>query len=353
MAVLDALRGAAALLVVMMHARQVLWVGFSPYLAAHPLDLSASSLLAFAMAPLMYGAIGVSLLFVLSGYIIHRGSARMLASGRERGFDTWSFYKRRFLRIYPTLLLALAVTVVCDNASRAFATHPELGDNSVWALITSGLALQGIIADPYGSNSPLWSLAIEIQFYLVYPLALLIRGRVGMDHMLLVAVAVSLAGAAILHVHGITAFPQFYLAWWIGAYIADREAAGRPLPRCWPAFAAGFILAGCLAYSLKACSLGIVLWAIGLAPVLAFVVERNFAALSANAVLTSLGRISYTLYAVHFPLLVLASAVLFSGAKQPSLVWALAVTGAIIAASYGAYWLAERPSIRLLETMRR
>ena len=351
-AVLDALRGVAALTVVLMHGRQVLWVGLRPYFETHPFDLSMPSLLAFAMAPLMYGAIGVSLLFVLSGYVIHRGSARLLAKGETR-FDTWAFYKRRFWRIYPTLLLALLVTVLCDSVSRSYAAHPEIRDPSLWALISSGLALQGIVTDPYGSNSPLWSLAIEIQFYLVYPLALLVRARIGMDRMLVFAAAVSVAGAFVLHLQGITAFPQFYLAWWLGAYIADREAAGRPLPQQWPWFAAAFITAGCVAYTYDDCSLGIMLWAIGLAPLLAFVIERNFAVLAASAALTGLGRFSYTLYAVHFPILVLASAVLFNGVRQTSLVWAMAITAATVVACYGAYLLAERPSIRLLENMRR
>ena len=351
-AVLDALRGIAALIVVLMHGRQVLWVGMQPYFQTHPLDLSMPSLLAVVMAPLAYGAIGVSLLFVLSGYVIHRGSARLLAKGETR-FDTWAFYKRRFWRIYPTLLLALLVTVLCDSVSRSYAAHPEIRDPSLWALISSGLALQGIVTDPYGSNSPLWSLAIEIQFYLVYPLALLVRARIGMDRMLVFAAAVSVAGAFVLHLQGITAFPQFYLAWWLGAYIADREAAGRPLPQQWPWFAAAFITAGCVAYTYDACSLGIVLWAIGLAPLLAFVIERNFAVLAASAALTGLGRFSYTLYAVHFPILVLASAVLFNGVRQTSLVWAMAITAATVVACYGAYLLAERPSIQLLENMRR
>jgi len=350
--VLDILRGVAALCVVLMHGRSLFWVGLGPYADAHPLDVSFSSLLAYALAPLTFGAIGVSLLFVLSGYVIHRGSARLLGEG-QGGFDTWSFYKRRFLRIYPTLLLALVVTVVCDSISRHYVPSSFFGDTSFWGLISSGLALQGIVTDPYGSNTPLWSLAIEIQFYLVYPFALLIRGRVGMDVMMALAIVFSLLGAILLHSQGITAFPQFYVAWWAGAYIADREAARRPLPQNWPWFAAAFVVMGCVTYAIKLCSLGIVLWAIGLAPVLAYLVQKDFRRIPAAPMLTGLGRFSYTLYAVHFPLLVLASAVLFSGAKQTSIVWTLALTAVTVVACYGAYLLVERPSVRMLEAMRR
>jgi peptidoglycan/LPS O-acetylase OafA/YrhL len=349
---LDALRGLAVLLVTLMHGREILWIGMSPYLRSHPFEVTPSSLVAYALAPLMYGAIGVSLLFVLSGYVIHRSVARLLDRGSFQ-FDGWAFAKRRFVRIYPTLILAILVTAGCDAIVRSLVAHPLAGDTGFLSLLCTLLGLQGVLAQPYGSNSPLWSLAIELQFYLVYPLALLVRRRVGMDAMLAIAVGVSLLGLVFLQPKGITAFPQYYIAWWIGAYIADREQAGRALPTQWPLFAVVFLVAGCVCYTLQKCDLGIVFWSIGLAPILAFVIDRNFMVLAANSGLKLLGRFSYTLYAVHFPILVLASAIAFGGMRQSNIVLTLGITLATIALSYGAYWLAERPSLRLLQSMRR
>jgi peptidoglycan/LPS O-acetylase OafA/YrhL len=349
--ILDALRGLAALVVVFMHGREVLWIGMGPYLKSHPFEVSVSSMLAYASAPFVFGAIGVSALFVLSGYVIHRGQARMLAKGAVT-FDGESFLKRRFVRIYPTLILALAVTLVCDLVSRSFADHPLHGDIGAGTMIANLLALQGIAAPTYGSNSALWSLAIEIQFYLVYPLALSIRQRVGMDWMLALVTAVSILGALVLHLQGITAFPQFYLAWWAGAYIADREAAGRPLPQHWPWFTAVAIALGCMSYTLKLCSLGIVLWAIGLAPLMAYVIDRRFAWLAASTLLKAAGQFSYTLYAIHLPILVLASAALYGGVRQPNILVAAMISVAVIAVAYAAYELAEGPSVRRLKSMR-
>jgi peptidoglycan/LPS O-acetylase OafA/YrhL len=349
---LDSLRGLAALVVVFMHGREVLWVGMGNYLREQPLGVTPASLLALATAPLMYGAIGVSLLFVLSGYVIHRSVARHL---ERAGFalDAAAFYQRRAVRIYPTLLLALMVTAGCDAMTRAFGGHALLGDSRLWALVSNVFALQGVTANPYGSNTPLWSLAIEIQFYLVYPFALMIRQRVGMDAMLAIAIVVSLLGGTLLEPLGITAFPQYYLAWWAGAYLADCQQAGRRLPRQWPWFAAVFLMTGCAAYTFRHCTLGIVLWGVGLAPVLAALLERDVLQLSKSAFLRALGRFSYSLYAVHFPILVLASAVFCGGLRQPDIVLTAQITFAAIVICYGAYWLAEYPSVRLLETMRK
>jgi hypothetical protein len=55
----DVLRGIAALLVVMFHGRQVLWVGFSQYQALHPSGLSFESALAYATLPMSFGYMGM------------------------------------------------------------------------------------------------------------------------------------------------------------------------------------------------------------------------------------------------------------------------------------------------------
>jgi peptidoglycan/LPS O-acetylase OafA/YrhL len=348
---IDALRGLAVLIVTLMHGREILWIGMRPYLHSHPFDVSPSSLLAYALAPLIYGAIGVSLLFVLSGYVIHRSVSGLLDTPGFR-FATGAFFKRRLIRIYPTLVLAVIVTLMCDATTRTYVNHPQAGDTGLASLTWTLLALQGIAANPFGSNSPLWSLAVEIQFYAIYPLALILRRRIGMDAMLAVAVGVSVGGALMLGPRDILAFPQFYVAWWAGAYIADREKAGLALPRHWRLFSLASLAAGCASYTLHFCNLGIVLWGIGLAPILSYLIEREFFILTANEALKTLGRFSYTLYAVHFPILVLASAVFFGGVRQPGIELTLAITLATIVISFGLYLLAERPSLRRLAATR-
>lgn len=357
LAVLDAIRGFAALLVVLMHARDVMWSGMMNYITANPYDMRLVSLMAYASAPLMYGAIGVSLLFVLSGYVIHRPNTPSLDVGPGSApssppFDGKAFYVRRFVRIYPTMILALAVTMLCDAASRATGALPAEIDGSTWALFVNLAGLQGILSWPYGSNHPLWSLAIEIQFYLSYPIALSLRRRIGMDAMLLVALSTSVLGAILIHLNGVTAFPQFYVAWWAGAYVADWERSGRPMPQAWKLVGIALLVAGCAAYSMRLCSLGIVLWSLGIAPVLAAILARPRRLPSLAMPLQMVGQFSYTLYAIHFPVIILLSAVMLGGSRNPNIAWSILAAAVTIPVAYAAYWLAERPSILWLKSMR-
>lgn len=130
------------------------------------------------------GFLGVSLFFVLSGYLMAVTSRRAWKQGR---FSPVTFYRNRVVRIYPPLLL-----MVCATAFFALFFAPDtlrgirselfsilIGGNNWWQI--------GQHAD-YFSNitgtSPfthLWSLAIEMQYYLVWPLLfyLCMAGRGG------------------------------------------------------------------------------------------------------------------------------------------------------------------------------
>ncbi len=356
-ATLDAFRGLAAIVVVAMHGRELFWVGMMPYLRAYPYDFSPPSLLAYAFAPLISGAIGVSVLFVLSGYVIHRVQAQAMEAGPSekvgKPFDVASFFLRRFIRIYPTLVLALIVTAICDAIARAYGGHPMILDHSAGTLVVNLLSLQGIFAQPYGSNSPLWSLAIEVQFYLVYPLALIVRRRLGSNQMMLAVMVFSATSAAALEPQHIVAFPQYFFAWWLGAYMAERDLAKHPLPKAWPWLAGALILSGSIAYQKHFFFVGLMAWAIGAAPIISWAATGNAPWLASSRALRGLGRFSYTMYAVHFPILVMMSAVFMGTAKEPNIFIAVVLTAASLVVCYGAFWLAEWPSVVVLQGMRK
>jgi peptidoglycan/LPS O-acetylase OafA/YrhL len=121
------------------------------------------------------GANGVDLFFVLSGFLI---TGILYDSLHDPAFFR-KFYARRVLRIFPLyygVLLAM------------FATHLFLGKNYHGQLLSFALYLQNtwLVAVPiwayhYGSHIPLshfWSLAVEEQFYMFWPLAVfLLRSR--------------------------------------------------------------------------------------------------------------------------------------------------------------------------------
>jgi peptidoglycan/LPS O-acetylase OafA/YrhL len=118
------------------------------------------------VAPL--GAIGVRLFFVLSGFLI----TRILLASRTQATSAAlrSFYIRRSLRIFPLfyLVLALAALINIGPVRATIGWH-------VTYLTNAYLFMRG---DWHGSISHLWSLAVEEQFYLVWPwLVLLLPER--------------------------------------------------------------------------------------------------------------------------------------------------------------------------------
>ena len=116
------------------------------------------------------GVVGVTLFFVLSGYLIttillteHTGSGRI---------DLRAFYARRALRLFPALaLLIVAVPFIQKATSDPHLSYDYVG----WA--TAAVLYVGNFVRASGAGlGPLdhtWSLAVEEQFYLVWPLVLL------------------------------------------------------------------------------------------------------------------------------------------------------------------------------------
>ena len=128
------------------------------------------------------GYLGVDAFFVLSGYLI---TTLVVREHRETGgIDLRAFWARRAVRLLPALFALLAVLVTW---AAFFPSGRELGRDIVgalgyvtnWQLITTGESY----FEQFGAPSPLqhaWSLAIEEQFYLLWPMAavaLLGRGR--------------------------------------------------------------------------------------------------------------------------------------------------------------------------------
>ncbi|SHF62547.1 acyltransferase family protein [Geodermatophilus nigrescens] len=149
LATLDGLRGIAVLLVVGDHT-----IGaFTDEEAGVPRLLSAVS----------SGAVGVTLFFVLSGYLITGILTRERA--RTGRVDFGAFYLRRTLRILPAFYVFLTVVALLGVAGAV--------DVSGAQLLSAGLFVWDYspAADGWWLGHT-WSLAIEEQFYLLWPLAL-------------------------------------------------------------------------------------------------------------------------------------------------------------------------------------
>jgi peptidoglycan/LPS O-acetylase OafA/YrhL len=133
------------------------------------------------------GARGVHLFFVLSGFLITgillRSRALVEDSKRGSGLAIRRFYIRRFLRIFPIYYLVLAVTWTLG--------FPDVRSGMVWHLAYGSNILFAIENQWRPTTSHLWSLSVEEQFYLIWPLLMfLVPGR----HLRTVILAFVLSG---------------------------------------------------------------------------------------------------------------------------------------------------------------
>lgn len=146
---LDGLRGVAVLLVLWYHVWEISWLPApAPWLQFLPET----------------GFIGVHLFFFLSGFVITFPFVRALV--REAKPPGWRHFAwRRFVKIVPSYVLSIALAYAIGYAQRQDST-PALP-----AILTHLLFIHTWFLQTYGSiNGVLWTLAVEVEFYLLFPL---------------------------------------------------------------------------------------------------------------------------------------------------------------------------------------
>ncbi|RFU47699.1 acyltransferase [Paraburkholderia sp. DHOC27] len=351
--VIDAMRGFAALLVAYFHCRQVVWVGMQSFHASVGHALSLNAIAAYLTFPIAWGSAGVPIFFVISGYCIHRGAAFKLASDPAYRLDNTNFWARRFARIYPVLLAALLLTFALDWASLHLPpVNHKVREIGLHAFLVNLFSLQGVAGKTYGSNGALWTLSLEVQFYVIYPLLFALRRRIGMNWVLAIVGLVNLVSAYALERHDIQFFTSYWFSWTLGAWIADAKAraavskqAARPASVWWYAVAAGLVAAGCVAFHFGQYG-AFQLWALGFAFYLYKALERRTAASWLSAGLSRFGDFSFSLYLIHLPIFVLLSSLLYRSALQMSIWPSFGFMLVAIPVAYLFYRLVELPAMQ-------
>lgn len=184
------------------------------------------------LAPFAGGFVGVDIFFVISGYLI----TRLIVADMDRGdFSIATFYKRRVRRLFPALFAMLAATLVVGVFLLLPRDLASLGRNITGTtLFLSNFFFweQAGYFEGDAHYKPLlhtWSLAVEEQYYIVYPLLLGLLRRwwpQSVKSVLLVLALASFFGAVLMMRIDPTA--AFYLApfraWelLLGALIALR-----------------------------------------------------------------------------------------------------------------------------------
>jgi peptidoglycan/LPS O-acetylase OafA/YrhL len=182
---LDGIRGLAALLVMVFHFGRVETTG------------AGAKALGFVT---QFGWGGVDLFFVLSGYLI----GGILLDARDKPKFLRTFYARRALRIFPLYFVFIALFLWVILPLLPDATS-DIGARQGWLwsyLANIDIARHGWYSGSGAFANQLWSLAIEEQFYLVAPFAVLLFSRRRLTMLAVIGVIGAIAARPVLAAMG-------------------------------------------------------------------------------------------------------------------------------------------------------
>jgi peptidoglycan/LPS O-acetylase OafA/YrhL len=307
------------------------------------------------------GFAGVDIFFVISGYLMTAIIAGRLAKDK---FSLWQFYRERGRRIIPGLLglcfgLLAAGYFVLDPW-----TYQTLGRTAIGALLfVSNFHFWNEISyfNPESANQWLlhsWSLSVEWQFYLLYPVLLLGLHAQGIMRRHLVPILWIMAAASLLLcVWSSQHDPAsaFYLlpqrAWEMlaGGIVAlqfDNRQWKTPAGLTW----AGFLAIGISIFAYDDTMAWPSYWA--LLPVsgtcLIIAANQASASLFKNQIVQTLGKWSYSIYLWHWPIVVAASYFYFVKTTALKIICEVIILAAILAASGVVLSWTKRNSARVL-----
>ena len=338
---LDLIRGLAAIAVCLGHWRNVFFVDYPEI---------GSDRLVFAIPYVMTsgGHQAVVIFFVLSGFLVGGSVVRALRKG------TWSwkqYLTHRLVRLWLVLIPALALGAILDQTGIHLHQAPALYDgqvhDNVLTNVVAGLSpttfagnvafLQGIFVRTFGSNGPLWSLANEFWYYILFPCGVLlcwpsssslariasgilfIAVAVMVGKGILLAFAIWLAGAAL----AVIPAPRVSVRWRIAIALAY-------VPLFFFLAKTHSIEAVLSDYLLGGATFGLLWTLLGARSIAGDCAWVKFARRTA--------RFSYTLYLVHLPFLVLVASLTVKNLRwQPTPAHILWATG-ILAVTIGYAW---------------
>jgi peptidoglycan/LPS O-acetylase OafA/YrhL len=325
------------------------------------------------------GFLGVSIFFTLSGFLIT--SLLLREWGSDRQIDLRAFWARRFRRLMPAALATLSAVSVL---AWVIGTHEQLHTLrlDVWAAVAyvanwRFLYAGRSYADLWSAPSPVqhfWSLAVEEQFYLLYPLATFAALRVGGRRLLTAVLGAGTVASVVWAVHLRGHLDRVYYGtdtrmaellaggllalWWTQRASAPAEPStrrGRAAVLAlgvaglvgsavlWPFVSqtSSFVTRGLLPLQ-AALSVALIASAVRPGPVSSLLSWRPLA---------TLGVVSYGVYLYHWPIFLALTPARTHLSQVPLFGLRVAVTGLVAWASF--VWL-EQPirRRRVLETWR-
>jgi peptidoglycan/LPS O-acetylase OafA/YrhL len=323
---LDGVRGLAALFVVVHHV-------FLRAFPGYPVDRAP-----FWAGWFIYGRFAVVVFIVLSGFSLALSPARR--GWRLDGFSR--FARRRALRILPAYYAALAFSLA---VAWLVVPPPGQGVPGAKSVVVNGLLVQNLVGAPTPDRS-FWSIAVEAQLYVAFPLLLLMVRRWGPAVMVAtVTLVVAAVGILAPHVSGLEVFviqspPDLAALFAVGvvsAGIVGASAARRSWP--WPRLALGAAapVLAFIGWRGSVWTLDHLFWVdLALGPAVACLLAalatgrpvRVLRLLEVRPI-RALGASSYSLYLTHGPIVVVVYEKIVAG-RLPQGVPAFVVTLALV-----------------------
>jgi len=327
---LDGLRGLAAFYVLVGHARWLMWEGYSSFLE-HINDYSlVERFFVYFFSLFRYGHEMVLFFFVLSGFVIHLRYANQLVSGTASvSFDFFSYIKRRAKRIYPPLIAAIILGFLLDFCGKQLgysiyqhATPNTLINENIHIefsfinLLGNLIFLQNTYVPVWGSNTPLWSLKFEWWFYMLYPFLYYLNKK-SISSTLFVVLLFSIMVTSQFFIFPNRLVNDIFgalICWWLGTLLADiyvgriKQSFLLLAPLSIALLVLPFFSKYIPMYKDLFCALGF----LGILSIFFHLKSLNASIVNTLEKLQSLGKFSYTLYIIHFPILVFMNGFLLS-----------------------------------------
>ena len=216
--IIDFLRGLSCLGVLLYHVRVDLWIGWWR-ITSYPQEYSSfAKAMAWLSIPTPFMGYAVVLFFLISGFCIHYPNS----SGNAR--PSWkTYFLRRFWRIYPAYFAAVVLTSGISYICLTFWGDKTWDVSKIFQVV---ILMQNYPPEngQFLSNPSLWTIPLEIEFYLLYPVAFLFFASKRNSFLMLIALGMS-ALSILLSYQGYKwlSFTALFLwpSWLIGAWIAQ------------------------------------------------------------------------------------------------------------------------------------
>jgi len=344
---LDGVRALAASFVVLHHVWLMSYQGFPDN--AGP----------WYTGPLVYGHLAVAVFIVISGFSL---TLRPSTNGYALAEGGRGFFRRRFWRIVPPYWAALIFSVLLIEVG--LTTPPTGGQLTVRDVLTHTFLIQDVIQNT-PPNGVFWSIAVECQIYLLFPILLWGFRKLGaMATTTLAIISLGFLHVLARWVPALTLLDRFtpqFLALFVLGMVATAAARSINAPRyaAWAGQALFFLFfLGCVAFGSRTI-VEQYFWIdllVGAATTLVFIAIMGGRLNPVRKVLAArplafVGQFAFSLYLIHAPILDLARTHIISplGWTGTTAFFGLLIIGAPMAlvASYLFFLGCERPFLRI------